>query len=78
MRDVNKELSGLDAIGKRLTKDFQGAMYLSLRSGLCSAKHCSVTLGGSVTYLDDGHLTVEASEKLAFTVKHKLAYFLKP
>jgi len=72
-RHVNKELASLDAIGESLMKGFRGSMYLSLRSELCGSTLCSVMLGGNLIYLNDGHITVEASEKLAPTIKNKLS-----
>lgn len=77
-KQADNDLSRLDAIGARLTKDVPGTMYLSLRGGLCSANLCSAKKGNKFIYLDDGHITVEASENLSPTAKEKLARFIKP
>ena len=75
---VNKDLEGLDAIGDRLTKGVQGAMYISLRNGLCSANQCSNEMGGKLIYFDNGHITVAASEGLAPEFKRQLEATIKP
>lgn len=74
---VDNDLAGLDAIGERLAKGIHGAMYLSLRKGLCSANQCSNEMGEKLIYFDSGHITVEASEGLAPEVKRQLEAFIK-
>ena len=76
--EVDHQLAGLDAIGRRLEKDFQNAKYLKLRSGLCESNQCSASTGGETLYFNDGHITVNASERLAPEVRKQLKSFVKP
>ncbi|MEB3159719.1 MAG: acyltransferase family protein [Synechococcus sp.] len=78
LSEVNRQLAGLDAIGRRLEKDFENVKYLKLRNGLCESNKCSSSIGGKVLYWNDGHLTVNASERLATEVKNQLQSFVKP
>ena len=78
LKDVDRELAGLDAIGMRLAKDYPHARYLKLRRGLCQSNQCYTATKGKSQYYDDGHITVEASEGLAPEVKSQLHAILKP
>jgi peptidoglycan/LPS O-acetylase OafA/YrhL len=78
LREVDRQLAGLDAIGRRLEKDFKHAKYLRLRNSLCESNQCSALIGDEALYFNDGHITVKASERLAAEVRKQLQSLVLP
>ena len=63
---IQKEL---DLLGHEITQKSPLSNYMSLRGHLCDGETCSFKRDGRYMYIDQGHISVEASEELSKHIK---------
>ena len=60
---VDSELVGLTLLGEKLAKSHKNFSFIRLRDVNCNNGYCSVYEGSEPLYIDQGHLTISASER---------------